>query len=124
MKIKITDKLKIDAKIAAFILVIIAAGAYLLFFSQEDDANLPSMELTQCIGSKSTIYISTGCVACASQERLFGDNFKYLNIIDCMIFSDKCEKANITRVPTWVIGELTMNGVQQIDELKRLTQCS
>lgn len=80
-------------------------------------------ELTKCIAEKSLLYVSTGCSACAKQKAIFGDNYKFLNKVDCAIFPEKCREANITVVPTWIINNETIKGVQDIEELKQLTNC-
>ena len=80
-------------------------------------------ELTKCIAEKTTLYVSTGCSACAKQKDIFGDNYKFLNKTDCAIFPEKCREADITVVPTWIINKEAIKGVQTIEELKQLTNC-
>lgn len=96
------------------ILVILISGC---------NGNSIDEKLTKCISEKSVIYISNGCIACAKQESLFGENFKELNVIDCAIESEKCREIDITKVPTWLINEKKYEGVQSIEELKELTGC-
>jgi len=88
-----------------------------------NNTNNIDKNLVKCISEKSVVYISSGCVACDKQEKLFGDNFKELNVIDCVFESEKCRQANITAVPTWFIDEKSYKGVQNIDKLKELTGC-
>ena len=38
-------------------------------------------DVAKCIGENSELYIQLGCHACETQERLFGDNYQYLNVI-------------------------------------------
>lgn len=80
-----------------------------------------SEELAECIGKKSTLYIQLGCHACEAQEKLFGDNYKHLNVIDCFLEKEKC--SGITATPTWKIGEELFKGIQSIENLKKLTRC-
>jgi hypothetical protein len=61
-------------------------------------------EISKCIASRSTLYVQTGCHACATQEALFGDYFKNLNVVDCFYQRDKC--SNVQYTPTWVIRKL------------------
>ncbi len=75
----------------------------------------------ECIGQNSIVYISTGCIACQAQEKLFGGNFKYLNTIDCAVTPEKC--SDITSVPTWIINDKKLVGIQLISTLKQLTGC-
>lgn len=100
-------------------LIIITYLVYLIY----PEASGIDKATTECIGENSIIYIQTGCVACQAQEKLFGGNFKYLNVIDCAITPEKCSTASITSVPTWIINNEKLVGVQLIQDLKDLTGC-
>ena len=80
-------------------------------------------ELAKCIGSESTLYTQLGCHACKTQEEMFGENYKYLNVIDCWYNKQPCIDYNITATPTWIIGGERAIRVQTIDKLKELTGC-
>lgn len=123
MKIKLTKKLSIDSTTLIIILAVLLLVVYFTYFRGNGDIG-PGAETVKCIASKSTIYISTGCVACKAQEELFGDNFKYLNIVNCLVEGQKCSQANVTKVPTWFIQGQRIEGVQQIENLINLTGCS
>lgn len=84
-----------------------------------------STETAKCIGQNSILYTQTGCSHCVDQEALFGDNLKYLNIIDCLKDGNmqKCIDAKIEGTPTWIIKNQSYVGVQSIDKLKELTNC-
>lgn len=122
MKIKLGEKVRIDAWLVLIILAVLVLVVYFRFFNNGEEGL--SKETVQCIASDSTIYISTGCHACAAQEALIGENFKYLNIVDCVIEGEKCSQNNITSVPTWFIKGERLEGVQQIENLLKLTGCS
>ena len=89
--------------------------------------NKPKQEtpeaVAKCIGEKSILYVQIGCSHCKDQEDTFGDNLKYLNIIDCFYEKDKCIEKEITGTPTWIINGEKMEGVQSIEKLKELTGC-
>lgn len=80
-----------------------------------------SEKVAKCIGKKSILYIKLGCHACKTQEEMFGENYKYLTVIDCFYERDKCYEIEWT--PTWVIKGEKYIGVQSIEELKELTGC-
>lgn len=104
-----------------FILVTIIIIIFALSRGNGSDA-----ETTKCIASKSTLYVATGCSACAYQEKLFGDNFKYLNTIDCAVNPEKCMviiENGYIQTPSWVINSQKIKGVQSIEKLKELTGC-
>lgn len=85
--------------------------------------DISDKKTTECIAQKSIIYISAGCVACNKQKDLFGENFEYLNSIDCAQDPQKCRDVEIISVPTWIIEGKNYNGVKTIKELKELTGC-
>ncbi|MFC1734085.1 hypothetical protein ACFL6I_27590, partial [candidate division KSB1 bacterium] len=121
--IKLSKKISIDSTTLLIILAVLVLVVYFTYF-RGDGTDGPSIDTVKCIGSKSTIYISTGCHVCAQQEELFGENFKYLNIVNCFIEGEKCSQANVTRVPTWMINGEMMTGLQSIEKLINLAGCS
>ncbi len=80
-------------------------------------------EIAKCIAKNSELYVQLGCHACEIQEKMFGDNCKYLNIIDCFFEREKCIEKNIRATPTWIINGKEYIGVQSIEKLKNLTGC-
>ena len=81
----------------------------------------PSEEIAKCIGENSILYTQKGCHACEYQEDLFGDNYKYLNVIDCWVDQEKC--LGIKGTPTWIINDQEYLGAKSIEQLKELTGC-
>ena len=75
----------------------------------------------QCIGKDSVLYIQLGCSHCEDQEEMFGNNYQYLNVVDCFFDKDLC--TDITVTPTWIINNQKYEGVQEISKLKELTGC-
>lgn len=78
-------------------------------------------ETVQCIAEKSVLYIQLGCHACETQEKMFGNNYQYLNVVDCFFEREKCSE--ITATPTWTINNQKYEGIQEINKLKELTGC-
>lgn len=104
------------------ILVIIIFGIYSMF---KTNGNVDE-ETAKCIASKSTLYVAKGCVACKTQEKIFGENFAYMNAIDCAITPEKCSpilENGFISVPTWIINNEKIRGVQSMEKLKNLTGC-
>lgn len=113
--------MKIKRKWITFLIiifVIILAG-----FLIRKNSNNVTKETAMCIANYSQLYTQLGCHACEIQEKKFGDNYQYLNIIDCWFEPEKCYNANIQGTPTWLIKEKTYSGVQSIEKLKELTGC-
>ncbi len=79
-------------------------------------------ETAECIGSKSLLYVREGCPACENQKALFGENFKYVNIVDCKYDFEKC--LSIQYVPTWDFGNgRIVTGALSSNDLKDITGC-
>lgn len=102
--------------ILMIIVVVILAIIIMSRAHPETDA-----EVAKCIGKNSGLYVQLGCNACKTQEEMFGENAKYLNIIDCWFEREKC--SGIEKIPTWVIKGEKYVGVQSIEKLKELTGC-
>lgn len=104
---------------------IIATLTILLFLLTACSSNTEGITKyeAECIAEHSTLYISNGCIACSKQESILGENFQYLNTIDCKQDPSECANHNILAVPTWIINEKEYTGYKQIEELKQLTGC-
>jgi len=78
-------------------------------------------ELAKCIGENAELYTQLGCHACLAQEKMFGKNYQYLNVIDCFYEREKCLEISYT--PTWIINGQDYSGAREIEQLKELTGC-
>jgi hypothetical protein len=104
------------------VLMILIAGT-IIYFKNFQPSSGVSAEIAEYIGVHSVLYVQTGCSHCIEQENLFGENVKYLTIVDCFVESDrqKCIDAGIEGTPTWIINGKKYVGVQPIEKLKELT---
>ena len=102
-------------------LVIILAVLTFAIFALNRPSSNTTEEIAKCIGENSVLYTQLGCSACKTQEELFGDNYPFLNIVDCFFEIDKC--GGITATPTWLIKGEKHEGVQSIEKLQELTGC-
>ncbi len=110
--------------ITVFIVLIVATIAFFVIRGSIAGSVIEptSAEIARYIGEHSVLYVQTGCIHCIEQEALFGDNVKYLNIVDCLIEGrQECIIAGIDGTPTWVINGQKYEGVQTIEKLKELT---
>ena len=105
----------------SLITILVILGVIVISMIIINSGNGVSKETAMCIGENSELYVQLGCNACRHQEEMFGENKKYLNIIDCWYERDKC--SNIEYTPTWIINGEKYTGVQSIEELKELTGC-
>ena len=114
------------ATIAVFILVLLIAGAAIYWKSTGSvvQNNTATEAEAKWIGAHSVVYVQAGCIHCKDQEDLFGNNWKYINSIDCISSqanTQACITANITATPTWVINGQQYVGFQTLSNLDNLT---
>ena len=115
---------KIDLVTYLVVLIVILVGLYIIF--KPNTNSNPDSNLAKCIGENSQIFIATGCSACAAQEELFGEDFQYLNVIDCAKNPQECSpiiENQAYSVPTWIINGEKYKGVRSLETLKTLTGC-
>ena len=101
--------------------VIIIAIIIFAFFAINKSSPETTEEIAKCIGENSILYVQLGCHFCKVQEDMFGENYQYLNTIDCFYESEKCGEITVT--PTWIIKGEKVEGVQTIEKLQELTGC-
>lgn len=107
-------------KSSVTILIILGVIIFATIILIKSNGNIDE-ELAKCIGENSELYVQLGCNACGTQTDKFGENKKYLNVIDCWKEREKC--SGIEYTPTWIIEGEKYIGVQSIDKLKELTGC-
>ena len=101
------------------ILVVIILSIIILTRSHPDTPE----SVAKCIGEKSILYTQLGCHACEYQEKMFGENYKYLNVVDCFFDREICIEKEIKGTPTWIIDDREYLGARSVAELKNLTGC-
>jgi len=103
----------------ATILIVIA----IVYFVLTNPEPSTDKELAECIGKNAVLYVNLGCGHCENQKDIFGENLKYIEVVDCFYNNEECAEAEITAVPTWIINGEKITGLQSIKKLKELTGC-
>ena len=106
----------------ATIIIIIALIGILLALRNSSNEDTTE-EIAKCIGENAKLYTQLGCHACEAQEKMFGENYQHLTIIDCWDDREKCAEKEIEYTPTWIINGEKIIGVQEIEKLQELTGC-
>ncbi|MFA5839005.1 MAG: hypothetical protein WC849_03655 [Candidatus Paceibacterota bacterium] len=106
-------------RVITFIIIICVIVLTLIILSKNPPET--DTEISKCIGKNSVLYTRLGCHFCKVQEDIFGENYQYLNVIDCFFDESKC--GDITSTPTWIIKGKRYEGVQSFPKLKDLTGC-
>ena len=102
-------------------LIIIAVIAVILLVSYLKNSSGITEEDAKCIAGKSLLFVSKTCSHCAQQKQILGKHIKYFSLVDCLEEPEKCN--DIKKVPTWIINEEKYEGVQNLNELKKLAGC-
>ena len=110
--------MKKDKVITILTVLLVLIIAFIIITNK--GGNTPK-NITQCIGEKATLYVQNGCPHCRTQENMFGENVKYLNIISCSDDWTKCQ--NILGTPSWKIDNQIISGVKSIGFLQNITGC-
>jgi len=104
------------------ILIVVIIVSIVLYVATKPTVPVQTdIDIVKCIAEKTILFTQLGCHACQIQEDLFGENYKYLNSVDCFYELDKCQE--ITATPTWKIKGGFYKGVQTIEQLQELTGC-
>lgn len=86
--------------------------------------NSYNKDFFKCLNEKATLYISTGCPACAVQEKILGEGIKDLKVVNCRETPEECTKIDLEFVPTWSINGNNYEGVKELEALAQITGCS
>ncbi len=105
------------------IVVLIIAGIFLIKNLNNPNSNIIDENTIKCISSKSTMYSQKACSHCIAQKEILGNYTKLFNIIECDEKIQKCNEAEITATPTWIINDKKIQGIQTLENLKQLAGC-
>ncbi|HOG15133.1 MAG TPA: hypothetical protein PK674_00955 [Candidatus Absconditabacterales bacterium] len=82
--------------------------------------------LAKCLTSKGIkLYGMAGCPYCKAQIELFGDDFQYINYINCSEDPNVCVEKGISGVPAWeFIDGSIKSGLHSLEDLADLVGCN
>jgi len=85
----------------------------------------PYEEFAQCLNDADvTMYGADWCGHCADQKDMFGEDFEYIDYVNCDFHTEECSAEGIVGYPTWKIGgKLLGRGVQTFDALAEASGC-
>lgn len=80
--------------------------------------------LAKCLTENGAVFYGTNwCPHCNEQKKLFGSAMEYIVFVDCDANRDTCVNAGIEAYPTWIIGDKTLTGTQQLYKLSKISGC-
>lgn len=80
--------------------------------------------LAKCLSENGAVmYGAYWCGHCQNQKALFGDDFKYVDYVECTQEQQKCIDAGVQGFPTWIINGQKLVGEQTLEELAAAAGC-
>lgn len=81
-------------------------------------------QFAQCLTDKGVkMYGADWCPHCNNQKDMFGDDWAYVDYVECETNRAACQTAGITGYPTWVIDGQHYPGEATFEKLSRLSGC-
>ncbi|MBU0546243.1 hypothetical protein KKA13_03245 [Patescibacteria group bacterium] len=87
--------------------------------------------VAQCLAQKGVkLYGAYWCQHCADQKKIFGEDIKYIDYIECdsrgeNARAEECAAQKITSFPTWVFADSErLIGTRNLDELAEKAGCN
>jgi len=87
-------------------------------------------EIAKCLTEKGVkFYGAYWCPHCADQKKIFGDDMKYINYVECdpkgeNSKAEECKKVGVERYPTWFFpGQGLQTGVTDPKDLAIKANC-
>ncbi len=78
--------------------------------------------LIKCLtGNSAEFYTSISCADCERQQKLFGESFKLISVVDCGNNMELCP--NLQSIPAWYINQNIYYGYKNLTELKSISGC-
>lgn len=102
------------------------ATVFLFVGCVEEKSDFVSSEsFAKCLTEKGAVMYGTDwCSHCNDQKDDFGDEFEYIDFVDCDVNKQACVEAGVTGYPTWIIDGESYPGRQELNRLASLTGCS
>jgi hypothetical protein len=116
--------------IVALLLILIVAGAAAVNFLTKSNDLEPTKKFAQCLtAAEAKMYGAYWCSHCQDQKAMFGDNWQYVDYIECGIpnsngQTEVCRAAGITSYPTWDFNGRRVIGPESIEQLGANTGCT
>ena len=82
-------------------------------------------DFAKCLTKAGAIMHGTDwCPHCKNQKAMFGSSFRFVNYVNCDKEKETCLRAGVDGYPTWTIRGKNYAGVQALEKLSALTNCS
>lgn len=111
------------------VLIVLALSAYYNLHTQSEE--LITQEFAKCLSEKRVVmYGASWCPHCNNQKKMFGENWKYVNYVECSTASGigqskQCDEAGITAYPTWEFSDGTRKqGELTPSQISKLSGCA
>ncbi|MFH1420518.1 MAG: thioredoxin domain-containing protein [Candidatus Aenigmatarchaeota archaeon] len=115
-------KSKILILLMAIVAIVAVAGCtFLQPTGSAVTSDIDETALAKFLTEKGAVMYGTEwCSHCQTQKALFGDDFKYINFVNCDTQTALCDASGVRGYPTWIINGQKYEGEQTIDRLAQL----
>ena len=118
--------------VGAAILVVVALGAFFLFFSKPAEVAPGKFDaFAKCLADHNvTMFGAFWCPHCNSEKKAFGDSFQFMHYVECSepdgtTQTPACKAAQIEGYPTWQFADGTrIPGEVPMASLAQKTGCA
>ena len=115
-------KMKKKYKILAVVIILSVLLIYIAYKKQVSPGDYD--DFAKCLTeNNAAMYGTEWCTHCKDQKALFGKSFKYVTYIDCDRNKAICTSRGVKGYPTWIIGNESYPGTQQLYALSKLSKC-
>ena len=111
-------------------LIVILVLVSVIFLVTAGCSRSPSPSFAQCLTEKDvTMFGAYWCSHCATQKKLFGNSWQYINYVECSLpnkagTTEICLQEKIETFPTWEFADQTrFEGVLPLEQLSERTGC-
>lgn len=108
----------------ALLIIVVATAIVILFFLLWPASVVSKGSFGECLKEKGvTMYGVDTCSNCQTQKELLGEDFKYVDYVNCDFNKAKCVEKGIQFYPVWTKGNEVLVGVQTRESLAEFSGC-
>ncbi len=113
--------------VLTIVVLVLGMGAafHFISFGKPSQPSNSLDDFAKCLASKNiTMYGTYNCPHCLNEKKAFGNSFQYILYVECTQEPDKCVKADITEIPTWIFPDgKKLVGEQGLEKLSQESGC-
>lgn len=105
-------------------IIVLAALAVLTLLLLWPQAAASKKSLGACLAENGVVMFGADtCENCVNQKKIFGDDFKNVNYVNCEFNIEECRKKGIAAYPAWSLEDKIITGTQTLPALAKFAGC-